>query len=121
MSRNANKRQAPRRLRPRPPAGPRPLEFDQVAAEKVARFLTTIFVGGVDAPLVEPVAAWVDHAGFDRALCLAGCRMFVRKRRHDDWPEGLGPVVGGHVLVEEVIPGVRKRRPLMVARDFEMN
>jgi hypothetical protein len=114
MRRHEKMRQVPKRLRPRPP------DLNQAAAERVARFLTTIFVEDVEAPLVEPVGAWVDHAGFDRTLCRAGVKRFVRKRRLDDWPEGL-PMIGGHVLVVELSPGIRSRKPLCVVMGHEMN
>jgi hypothetical protein len=121
MSSNRRRRQQPRP--PTPPSLRRGREFDLDAAQRVSNFLAVIGVEGRPTPLVEPIAACADHADFDRELCAAGIKRFVRQRMESDWPSEVtdGQALPGHLLVTEKTPGVRTRVPLVVVMNHEMN
>jgi hypothetical protein len=86
-------------------------------------------VVGVVHAVIEPRVAYADHSDFDREVCLAGLKRFVRPimpsdRRNDlaidpdsgEWDtSGDDPAILGSagVLVREVQPGFRIRKGLV--------
>ena len=81
----------------------------------------TSFFGGVDldgrffAAVVKPKNMAVDQMIFDREICAAGVKMFVRPFLKGSNPET------PHVLIVEESPGVRTQSALLVpGLDFKL-
>jgi hypothetical protein len=103
------------------------LDLDRLA--RLSHFVEYAPVLGVVHAVIEPWIAYADHADFDREICLAGLKRFVRPvmpsdRRHDlavdpdsgAWkPSGDDPAILEYesVLVREVEPGFRMRKGLV--------
>jgi hypothetical protein len=63
-------------------------------------------------PVVEPLRAWDSHLDFDRAVCDAGVKSFIRPVMKSDVPEHLVPVLGEdatHVFVARISDDERIR------------
>lgn len=118
--RKRDRKRDPRR-RERPPAGP---PMDLVALGRLARFVGLIDCDGEPIALIEPLSPIADQMDFDRRVCLAGLKSYIRPRAADDWPEGLpdpGPPRQPHVIVREVTPGFRVRHPATFYPFHEVN
>src|SRR4051812_19498776 len=73
-------------------------------------------------PIVVPRGDVADHMQFDRAVCAAGLKKFLRPVTPSDQPDPARALRGGetpppqflgsHVLVEELSPGLRTRVPV---------
>jgi hypothetical protein len=55
-----------------------------------------------------------DVTSWDRRVCAAGVRAFVRPSCPHPWPAGEGGLGGRWTLVEEIRPGLRVRRGIEV-------
>jgi hypothetical protein len=67
-----------------------------------------VAAGGTLVPLLRPKDPGLDQMEFDRRVCAAGVKAFVRVRLADDFPPGVEPP-GEYTLVRECAPGVRLR------------
>jgi hypothetical protein len=93
---------------------------------QISALMGVATIEGEKYPVVEPLRRYEDHAEFDRALCQAGVKAFVRRTMDSDQP-GPGPPINpetgepnpsipppnvrfpSHVLVQEAGEGIRLR------------
>jgi hypothetical protein len=75
-------------------------------------------VDGELVPVVCPSGDHVDSTEFDRLLCLAGCKRFVRRAQTRERPHPLPPMSVEYVLVIEIEPGVRIRIPMTCLKRY---
>ena len=96
--------------------------IDLKAVAKLSRFMAFIRVEGKQTIFVDPMDGTVLYLDFDRAMCKAGLRRFIRPRMDSDW-DGLPEAKPrpANVLVRQLSPDVRVRRPLVVVLNHEMN
>lgn len=69
-------------------------------------------VNDVWHPVVEPLRAWDHHMDFDREICAAGVKSFIRPIMESDQPECLMPTLGDdvdYVLVYRIASDMRVR------------
>jgi hypothetical protein len=103
-----------RRARRRKDGG-RPPGLDLETLNGIAEYGGTILVENRSVPLMRPLNQDVEQIEFDRTLCRAGLRQFVRAVMADEWPEVLEVPDGqDHVLVTEEAPGIRTRLSIAV-------
>lgn len=131
------RRHRPDRRRHRPDR-PRVQAPDFAALERLARYLGHSAPGptcevpaladcpGASLPVVEPRGPIADHMAFDRAVCAAGLKLFIRPATAGDWPEAdreIDPALGRytHVVVREMSEGVRVRSPVNFHPCHELN
>ena len=62
-------------------------------------------------PLLAPLPGWEDFRAFDRRICAGGLKRFVRPA----FPAESFPAVRW-ILVEELAPGIRRRRSFQINR-----
>lgn len=141
----------PERQRPRPPLGdlsvvvrndgalarlaeeaaaPAVVDPDWAALARVASFRGMARpacgddqLGSEPLPVLDPIGEPTGHLAFDRAVCSAGLRAFIRPRFPDDWPdiEGRAQPIETHTFVREVKAGFRIRRPVCYSPAHELN
>jgi hypothetical protein len=102
--------------------------LDLKAIDRSSRFLRFIVmkqieplvVDGEMLPLYEPLKQPERHEDFDRAMCQAGLKKFIRPEMPSDYPiaeeakKVLQADVVACVLVVQLAPGVRARRGINV-------
>jgi hypothetical protein len=110
----------------------RPDEPDFAALEVCARCLGVIRVGGVPVFAVEPIGLCEDQMEFDKAVCAAGLRRFIRRPMESDYPGHGTPInprtgesdpsipipdidLGDWLIVLEAAKGLRFKRSLRIA------
>jgi hypothetical protein len=81
---------------------------DVAALHAVSECGGFVDAGGRPVPLLRPKDPGIDQMEFDRRVCAAGVKAFVRVRLADDFPPGVEPP-GGYTLVRECASGVRLR------------
>jgi hypothetical protein len=105
-------------------AGLDPMSLDIDALIAISRVEGVVAFDDGALLVIVPVGAHDDHSEFDRAICRAGVREFVRRTMPSDRP-GIGipldpsvPVpdvdLGDFVVVREMTEGVRTRFPISV-------
>jgi hypothetical protein len=112
------RKQGPKRLfrEPRPAADMPGLDTEIM--ERISRWGGDYLVDGARLPLVLPLADITDHSEFDRQVCGAGLKRFVRPFQASDHPVGLP---GAHILVQELAPGIRRRAGVRIFGFEELN
>jgi hypothetical protein len=103
----------------------RPDDPDYEALDACCRPLALIRVGDVPVPVVEPLAPCEDNMDFDRAVCAAGVKRFVRRSMPSDAPGSgrpLDPTIpvpqvnpGDWLIVLEIQEGLRVKQTIRVA------
>jgi hypothetical protein len=100
-------------------ADARPNTPDGAALLACCRYVGMVGMGRVKVHVVEPLRPCDDHMDFDREVCKAGLKRFIRKRMESDGPEDsalidpgialFGVDLGEWVLVLEASEGLRFR------------
>lgn len=137
MSKRNRERRKRRPSSQRPERQPDPPALDVEALARIANYRgDSIFGGGgpiaaLDGypgdhrlPVVEPLEPIADQMDFDRRICGAGLKAFVRPRTAEDWPESLPDAPGpryAHVVVRELSPGIRVKSPVAFQPFHELN
>jgi hypothetical protein len=80
-----------------------------------------LLVGSEKVQLISPLDKTIHHMNFDRAVCAAGLKRFVRPILESDLETNPTIKIGGHMLIVEEKPGQRLRIPAMVIQSNEMN
>jgi hypothetical protein len=121
------KRRPHRRRRNR--SHPRP-DYDVEALALIACCKGTISLDGEALPLIHPLGLWLDITDFDRQVCAARLKVFIRPVAPSDLPDPDRIVRGDpaiveamkkdwspdkYVLVREAAPGIRSRLGISVA------
>jgi hypothetical protein len=91
--------------------GINPDSLDGKALNQISELVDWVFIFGMSLPIVEPLRCVEDHMEFDRQICAAGLKRFVRRILPSDLP-AIAPGVDdhvSHVLVAEHTPGLRSR------------
>jgi hypothetical protein len=104
-----------------------PDEPDPHALVSSCRCLARILIGQVEVIAVEPWAACDDHMEFDRQVCQAGLKRFIRRVMKSDLPGEGEPVPldrkipildikpGDWLIVFEITEKVRVKRSVRIA------
>jgi hypothetical protein len=87
-----------------------PDEPNFAALEACARCLGVIRVGGVPVFAVEPIGPCEDQMEFDRAVCAAGLKRFIRRPMASDYPRE------GHAIN----PRTGRRDPTIPVPDVDL-
>ncbi len=86
---------------------------DIKALAAICDFGGMIHIEGDGVPLLLPDGE-PDQMDFDKAACAAGLKKFLRPMLPSDGPVATGNPGATHVIVEEMKPGARLRRPAKV-------
>jgi hypothetical protein len=109
----------------------RPDEPDFAALEACSRYLGKVRVGGVTVAVVEPIGPCEDQMVFDKAVCAAGLKRFIRRPMESDYPGHGTPInprtgesdpsipipdidLGDWLIVLEAAKGIRFKRSLRI-------
>jgi hypothetical protein len=90
--------------------------LDTTAFLRIARPGGVANIEGERVPVVLPLEDLEDHTEFDRQICAAGLKRFLRPLAPSDQPDPAGVYgpeaprfTGSHILVHELTEGVRGR------------
>lgn len=144
MSRRSRKKSKPSSRKPPSQRKAKPL-VDVKALDAVARPVGFATLHGLQWPFLEPLEEPEDHRTFDRIVCEAGIKAYIRPMFHSDKPGAIPGLdddghfsvwttaaepgtepdeptfVGTHVLVREMKPNVRSRVAVTCYPAHEMN
>jgi hypothetical protein len=106
-------------------------DVDGQALDRISTFGGIMRVEDEDLPIVLPRAEGDDHAEFDRRVCAAGLKAFVRpawesdrariRELADHLDEPAMRTHPSHVLIRELSPGVRTRLPVQYFPEGSLN
>ncbi len=116
----------------RPPPSERAYRATVRALSRISDFGGVALVDGVEVPIVLPLAEWDDPGEFDRAVCAAGLKTFLRPLTAADQPDPSRRIRGGpgdelprfagtHILVRELAPGIRTRTGVDFFPEYSLN
>jgi hypothetical protein len=86
-------------------------ELDYGALAAISDLLGLVDLDGEPLPLVEPLRPYDDHTDFDRAVCKAGIKAFVRRTMESDQPGHGTPLDPLTHLPDPTIPIPEDRFP----------
>jgi hypothetical protein len=92
----------------------------EAALDEIAEPCKPVLMNGLPVCVLRPKSSYQlpaeDDMDFDRRICAAGVKDYVRPRFPEDWRANGKPldVEEAWVLVEELRPGMRTRRPATV-------
>jgi hypothetical protein len=100
-------------------AGYDPDELDIPALARISRLAGVVQSGGEILLVIEPARPFDDHMEFDRVICAAGVKAFVRRTMESDQPGSGTPLDPSvpvpdyrfpeHLVVREATPGMRHK------------